>query len=151
MVLFIPNHNVTAGFVVRNSTDHPLLAMAKNHSTMEIIIAEAMALRDDLLFIPNLELQNLIVEDDSKALIDAINGKIDIPWRIKFLVLDIFTLPRRFSSIVFHHKFRKVNLVADNVVNLGHSASLSLSWCNQLLLSSSSVFQFDQFRGDCSI
>lgn len=65
--------------------------MAKNLSTMEILIAEAMVLRDGLLSIPNPEMQNLIVEDDSKTLIEAINGKIDITWTIKFLVLDIFT------------------------------------------------------------
>lgn len=62
-----------------------LIGMANNLCTMEIFVAEATALHDDLLAIPNPELQNLIVECDSKTLINAINCKIDIPGRIKFL------------------------------------------------------------------
>lgn len=59
-----------------------LIAMAKNLGTMKILIAEAMALRDGLLAIPNPELQNLIVEGDSKTLIDDINCETDISWTI---------------------------------------------------------------------
>lgn len=47
---------------------------------MEILIVEAMTLHDGLLVIPNTELQKLIVEGDSKTLIDVVNGKIDRPW-----------------------------------------------------------------------
>lgn len=65
---------------------------------MEILIAEVMAFRDGILAIPNFGLQNLIVEGDSKTLIDSLNCKIDIPWRIKFLVLDILIY---FSSSLF--------------------------------------------------
>ena len=91
-----------------------------------------------LLFL-NSRLQNLIVEGDSKTL----NSKIDIPWRIKFLVLDILNLARRFSSIVFHHIPREANFMANNLANLGHSASLLFRLCNQLMLSSNSLFQFN--------
>jgi ribonuclease HI len=84
-----PNRHAAAGFVVRDASGHPVLAMAKKLGMMEILVAEAMALREGLLVIPNLLNMHLIVEGDSKILIDAINGKIITPWKIKFLVLDI--------------------------------------------------------------
>lgn len=71
-----PNLQVAAGFVVRNATGHLVLAMAKKLGTMEILVAEAMTLRDGLLALPNSENQHLIVEGDYKILIDALNGKV---------------------------------------------------------------------------
>lgn len=91
----------------------------------------------------------MIVEGDSKTLIDALNGLIDIPWRIKFLVLDILDLVRLFLSIFFSHILREVNFVVDNLATLGHSTSSSLSWNGCLLLSFGTVFQLDQFEGGC--
>lgn len=39
--------------MVRNSTGHPMIAMARNLGFSEILIAEAMALRDGLLAVPS--------------------------------------------------------------------------------------------------
>lgn len=89
-----PNHKAAAGFVVREWNGN---AMAKNLGFTEILVAEAIALRDGLLVIPHLAPTNLIVEGDSKALIDAINGRIDIPSLIKILVRDIRIIASRFS------------------------------------------------------
>lgn len=41
--------------MVCDSSGHPLLAMAKKICSMEILVAEAMVLRDGLLVVPNLE------------------------------------------------------------------------------------------------
>lgn len=108
-----------------------------------------MALRDGLLAVPSPTQQRLMVEGDSKILIDTLNGAIVTPWRIKFLVLDILHLTSQFLNISFHHIYREVNFVADSLANLGHSSSSSLSWNGCLPLSSGSAFQLDQFGGGC--
>lgn len=128
-----PNHHASAGFVVRDATGHRILAMVKKLGTMEILVAEALGLRDGLLAIPNPASLHLSVEGDPKILIDAINGKIATLWKIKFLVLDIIFLSYRFASIGFNHIFREANFVADSFALLGHSASPSLEWFNSLM------------------
>lgn len=97
--------------------------MAKNLGSIEILIAEAIALRDGLLTILLPIPQNLFLESDSKILIDTINGRIDIPWRIKFFVQDIRFLACQFSNITFQHIHRETNFVADSLDDLGHLAS----------------------------
>lgn len=54
--------------MVRDSSGHLLLAVAKNLGFMEILVTEAMALRDGLLVVPNPEFQQLVVEGDSMIL-----------------------------------------------------------------------------------
>lgn len=120
--------------------------MAKNLGFTKILITKAIALRDGLLTIHHPAPQNLFVTGDSKILIDAINSRIDILWRIKFLVCDIRILACRFSNIIFQHILRETNFVADSLANLGYSASPSFSSSNCLPLSSSSAFRFDQFE-----
>lgn len=117
--------------------------MAKNLGSTEILIAEAITLFDGLLTISHPTPQSLFVEGDSKTLIVAINGRIDIPWHIKFFVQDIRLLACRFSNITFHHIHREANFVADSLTDLGHSASPIFSWSDILPLSSRSTFQFD--------
>lgn len=42
---------------------------------------------------------------------DAISGKIDIPWKIKFIVHDIITFSHQLSNILFHHILREANFL----------------------------------------
>lgn len=69
-------NQAAAGFVVGDASSHPVLAMTKNLGMVEILVVEAMALRDGLLAIPNPVNMHLCVEGDSKVLIDAVNGEI---------------------------------------------------------------------------
>jgi hypothetical protein len=69
MALFTLIIRLFSGFVVRNSSCYPLLAMAKNLGSMEILIYYYSSDPDGLLAIPNPEFQKLIVEGDSKILI----------------------------------------------------------------------------------
>lgn len=142
MVLSIPiiQRSAASGFVVRNSTGHSIIAMARNLEFSKILMAEAMALRDGLLAVPSPTQKSLIVEGDSKTLIDALTGKIGIPWKIKFLVFDILALACQFLSLSFHHILREANFITDSLANLGRSASPFLSWCNRLPLFSSTGF-----------
>lgn len=144
-----PNRNAAAGFVLHDASGQSIIAMAKKLGTMEILVAEAIALREGLFAIPNPSTQHLTVEGlgDSKLLIDVINGKIATPWKIKFFVLDILFLSRRFASISFYHIYWEANFLADSLALLGHSASPSLLWFNELPLSSCSAFQFNLFGG----
>lgn len=118
-----------------------LLSWKKNIGFREILVAEAMALCEGLEEILDFAHKKIIVEGDSKTLIDAINGRIDVPWWIKFLVHDIHTLVRGFSDVVFRHIFTEVNFIADNSVDFGHSTSSSLLLHNQS--------GFDKFGSRC--
>lgn len=81
------HHKAAACFIIWSSSGHPILAIVKNLGSVEILVAEAVPLRDGLFAIPNpANHQQIIVEGDSKTLLDAVNGYIEIPWRIKSLV-----------------------------------------------------------------
>lgn len=78
-----PNHQASAGFVIRDSHGNPFLASAKNIGRSSVIVAEVMALREGLRQAINANLSQIMVEGDSKILIDSLNGTNQTPWRIK--------------------------------------------------------------------
>ena len=66
-----------------------VLGSAKKLGTSNVICAEASGLRVGLQAALVHGHKNLEVEGDSKILIDSINDKCKIPWRIKILIQDI--------------------------------------------------------------
>lgn len=65
-----------------DSEGHVLLAGAKKIGESTISIAEGIALQDDLVHALDHGWRNLIVEEDSKLIIDCVLRKVSIPWRV---------------------------------------------------------------------
>ncbi|CAL8126133.1 unnamed protein product [Prunus armeniaca] len=57
---------------------------AKKIGESTITIAEGIALRDDLVHALDHGWRNLIVEGDSKLIIDCVLRKVSIPWRVAY-------------------------------------------------------------------
>ena len=108
----------SAGFVLRNCEGMPILASAKSLGKSNVIVAEAVALRAGLQAALLQGIHNILVEGDSKILIDSVNRKSNTPWRIKYIVEDIWSMSVHFSNITFAHIWREANFVADAVVNV---------------------------------
>lgn len=68
---------------------------------------------------------HIIMEGDSKILIDSIIGTGPIPWRIKFFVQDIGRVAAHYSHICFVHIWREVNFVADAIGKASHLINVS--------------------------
>ena len=117
----------TAGFILRNHDGVPLLASAKKIGRTNVLCAEASALRAGLLAVWIHGHQNVQVEGDSKTLIDCINNKCKIPWRIRTFIQDIKAISRNFQNIGFKHIWREPNFAADAVARVGHEVEVA-SW-----------------------
>ena len=79
---------------------------------------------------PECSLQTLLkefVEVQGIELIDAINGKCKIPWRIRSVINDIKNLATQFDSISFQHIWREANFSADALAHIGHNVEVE-SW-----------------------
>ncbi|KAL6200210.1 hypothetical protein ACLB2K_029992 [Fragaria x ananassa] len=92
----LPPSCVASGFVVRNSDGIPILATSQNLGRLDILLAEDVALCVGMQLLATYTTQPINVEGDSKILLDALNGRSQIPWRLKVLVRDIQALSSHF-------------------------------------------------------
>ena len=79
------------------------MAASRHISNVLIIIAECMALKDDMLAAKNNEFLNLQIEGDSKIVIDCYNKKSNIPSSIMLLMEDILKLSQDLYIYDCHH------------------------------------------------
>ena len=112
-------------------------------------VAEAMALREGLRQALQAGHSHIIVEGDSKTLINGIIGSSPIPWRIKFLIQDIRRLAKHYAKVQFIHVWREANFVADAIAKVGHSVHVSV-WEHCLPLCAANAFHLDQLGCGCT-
>lgn len=67
------NHSATTRFIIRNSDGYALLARAKKIGEVTITVAECLVLRDGLAYVLHNGWGKVLVEGDSKIVIDCIN------------------------------------------------------------------------------
>lgn len=82
---------MAAGFVLWDGHDIPILASATQLCYGDVLIAEAITLCEGLRQALCKGYDTIHVKGDSLLLIQAINGKMHAPWRIKLLMLDIYS------------------------------------------------------------
>ncbi|XP_077253152.1 uncharacterized protein LOC143892421 [Tasmannia lanceolata] len=80
------------------------------------MVEETRALLDGLRCCKAYNMSKMIVESDSKVLIDLIDGKGQIPWAIQYLWKEIQPLLCILSPTC-NHQFREGNSVADALAN----------------------------------
>ncbi|XP_024163770.1 uncharacterized protein LOC112170673 [Rosa chinensis] len=134
-----------AGFVIRNHAGSPVVAGTRKIGSTTILVADCSALKDGLLHALHLNYSKLLVEGDSKLVIDCVNKISDPPWKICSLIRDIQGISRMFEEISFSHIPRETNFVGDAIASLGHQSSDVIIWRDKLPLSACSAINLDQF------
>lgn len=90
---------VTAAFVLKNEEGQSVGAGTINLDGVTISIAEANALNEGLLFVRRKGIKNLIVEGDSRLVIQVEQGNWVPPWHLKPIIEDIKWLASDFQNI----------------------------------------------------
>ena len=144
----LPNKDAASSFILRNKDGNVTLAFAKKIGRASVLRAEAFALRAGLHAALIHGHRNINVEGDSKILIDCINNKGSIPWKISSIVRDIKILASSFNQISFIHIWREANFGADAVANIGHSRDVS-AWTENLPEKVSRAVLFDKIGYGC--
>ncbi|KAL6180988.1 hypothetical protein ACLB2K_047646 [Fragaria x ananassa] len=132
--VFQHNSNATSGFVLRDDSGCPLIVSTRKIGKTNVPIAEAVALRDGLLFARSLNISRVIIEGDSQFIINRIKGTTSIPWKLNSIVKDIIHIATGFEHISFSHMLREANFVADAVASHRHPQSWVFNFPRQLLL-----------------
>lgn len=145
----IRNNSTALGFVIRDSEYHVLLAGAKNIGDNTISVAECMALRDGFAFAIHKGWRNILVERDSKLIIDCVKQEGNLSWSICTLIQDIKLLSSFCVAVLFNHIYHEANFTADAIANLGHGLNPSKLWETGLPLNCSFPFFFNLFGPAC--
>ncbi|XP_050111725.1 uncharacterized protein LOC126590273 [Malus sylvestris] len=131
------------GFVVRNWDSIPILAGAMKFSSVSINVAEALALREALIWAKRRNWRHVWVEGDSKLVLDAICGACDVPWNLKPVIEDIKSCANSFQGIRWSHIFREANFIADALASISLNSSNLCIWEACLPIDAHLPFQFD--------
>ena len=113
------------------------IAASKFIGPTSVLLAEAVALKEGLHTALLNNFRHLLVEGDSKLLVDSLTHnchKAAVPWRIKSVWMDIMKLASSFQTIVFRHVLREANFVADHLAARAHSVPGPAVWFNSLPL-----------------
>lgn len=89
-----------------------------------VLHSKGLAMRDGLVYALNKGFSKVVVEGDSKIIIDCINGKSCTPWRLKSVVYDIWTIASSCEIISFKHILCEANFTADVLVKASHVSKI---------------------------
>ncbi|RXI03153.1 hypothetical protein DVH24_003805 [Malus domestica] len=92
----------------------------------------------------------VMVEGDSKLIIDVVQGQWGIRRRVSSIINDIRILTRSFSHVDWKHIFREANFVADALVHLGLSLLNPHYWDFYLPDVALVTFNFDCIGNGCT-
>ncbi|RXH90647.1 hypothetical protein DVH24_035411 [Malus domestica] len=117
---------------------HPLLQMEQ----LAQLIAEAVALKEGLLFAKRKCVKMLMVKGDSKQVIQVVQDVWMPPWHLKPIIEDIKWLASKFQHISWKHIYRESNFVVDTLAHLGLSVASLYFWDYCLPFSAIKAFNF---------
>ncbi|KAI5350510.1 hypothetical protein L3X38_003401 [Prunus dulcis] len=133
---------------VKKEKDIPM--SCKGHvGENSINVVESISLRDSLVATIERGWNQIVVEGDSKLVIDSILKNASPPWSIQQIIQDIWSLSSFVAAIRFQHVFREANFKVDAIAKLGHGLSAQVCWELGLPLSVCSPFYFDFFEHSC--
>lgn len=89
-----------------NYGGRPLVVGTKLFGNLNTLMVEPTALKMGLIHATLAGYQRIIMEDDSKILINCLLRRCLIPWRIRTISKDVVNFTSVFSSISFHHILR---------------------------------------------
>lgn len=86
--------------------------------------AELLALIEGLKLCHQLALNNVVIETDSKLIVDALTGQAAWPWRLHYDLQQADGLLHSFGTTL-QHIFREANSVADSLAKIASTCSVS--------------------------
>lgn len=69
----------------------------------------------------------MVIESDNKIVIQALRGKILVPWQIYNIIEDIRTWQNQDIHLLITHIFRETNMATDWLSKFGHLITASFS------------------------
>lgn len=136
----VRNHQAAICFVIKNDDTHVQLAGAKRIGNVSITVAEGLAFRDGLAYAVSKGWRRVVVEGDSKLVIDSVNNQCSVPWCLSQISKDVEVLKSFCEEVQFVHVFLEANTIADALAAPGHSLSPSQLWDGCLPLSIVNAF-----------
>ena len=120
------------GGVIRDYKGQVLFVFSKCIGIADSNLAEFMAVINALFYVVNANfdlLPDIILENDSKAVISWVNNVLDSPWKYNNLFNKLQNLCLGLGKISFVHIFREANHFADFVAKTGvHRTSDLVAW-----------------------
>lgn len=98
----------------------------------------------------NKKVSRISVEGDSKWIIDVMECRCGVPWRIQDTVEDIRGLASFFHYVTWKHIYPEANFMVDAINNVGLSLSNMDIWDRTLPLRVFTAFMFDCNSIGCS-
>ncbi|CAA7399338.1 unnamed protein product [Spirodela intermedia] len=105
------------GGILHDSTGCILFAFSNFYNIRTNTEAEAMAIRDGLLLCEEQNITNIVLESDSKVLVDMLRADSCPHWRLKNIWADIMRCRGRITTIT--HQFREGNQIANALATHG--------------------------------
>ncbi|KAK9926537.1 hypothetical protein M0R45_023762 [Rubus argutus] len=120
------------GSVIRDSTSSLLGGLARPTSCGSALIAESKAILEGVKLAKDLEVRKLVVETDSKVIIDNLrNPSTSEDWRICPIIRSIRKLSSSFSDIRWEWIPREANRAAHIAASLAIGAVGLSRWATQ--------------------
>ncbi|KAL4302604.1 hypothetical protein GQ457_10G004920 [Hibiscus cannabinus] len=118
-----------SGAIIRNYKGSVLGSCIKfQHGFSSVFMAEAKAAVHGLSFAAELGFHHVILESDSRSLIQKLNSTADDSSAIRPVFSDIKNLARRFVECIFHFTTRDNNQAAHAVAAMGKNLISDTSW-----------------------
>ena len=128
--------NAGRGGLIKDEQGNWVVGYTKKVGKANSFIAEAWALRDGLVLCNQLNLSNVFVELDAKALVDALNNPVfdnsmispidalNNPVFDNSMISPLFADCRQFPRLVFRYIYCEANSCADRLANVGRLQNL---------------------------
>ena len=84
---------------------------ASNYGASSILVAEGRTLRDGVHAAIMVGYSRLQIEGDNLIVIEALQGKVAIPWRINYQ--HVHNLLIQADQVIIKHIYRETNMAAD--------------------------------------
>lgn len=107
----------SAAFCIRDHDGNLIVAKGFKLPDTTNMVAEAIAIRESLIYCSEHGIEHVILETDSLSMVHILEGEWDVPWSVALEVNDIRRL-RGVVSARVKHSFREGNTLADFFTNL---------------------------------
>jgi len=93
-------------FIIRNWEGKFIQVATFKLGVSSVLVAEATTMRNGIKVAVQTGFANVHIEGDNNILIQAVLGRVKIPWEIQVLIQDITTYLSRFDLVIINHIFR---------------------------------------------
>ena len=113
------------GGLIRDGFGNWVVGFTRKMCSMNSFIAEVWALHDCLMLCHQMKLPAIIVELDTKALVDALSNLCNSDSVISSIFDDCKLLISQIPQVRIKHIYQEANKCADCLANSGHSQVLN--------------------------